>query len=122
MKKSSFLLILLALVQCTWAQTNGSASSDVVRTIEHPDFTALFTYDIEIPKVEFSKEQTTLYFDFSHYTGTTFSFRSSTYLVDEEGKRYRWDRKADFCGRVMRRGDAIPSRVAKAFSWTKGTM
>ena len=88
MKKSSFLLILLALVQCTWAQTNGSASSDVVRTIEHPDFTALFTYDIEIPKVEFGKKQTTLYFDFSHYTGTTFSFRSSTYLVDEEGKRY----------------------------------
>lgn len=88
MKKSSFILILLALVQCTWAQTNGSASSDVVRTIEHPDFTALFTYDIEIPKVEFGKKQTTLYFDFSHYTGTTFSFRSSTYLVDEEGKRY----------------------------------
>ena len=88
MKKSSFLLILLALVQCTWAQTNGSASSDVVRTIEHPDFTSLFTYDIEIPKVEFGKKQTTLYFDFSHYTGTTFSFRSSTYLVDEEGKCY----------------------------------
>ena len=88
MKKSSFILILLVLVQCTWAQTNGSASSDVVRTIEHPDFTALFTYDIEIPKVEFGKKQTTLYFDFSHYTGTTFSFRSSTYLVDEEGKCY----------------------------------
>ena len=88
MKKLSFILILIALVQCTWAQTNGSASSDVVRTIEHPDFTALFTYDIEIPKVEFGEEQTTLYFDFSHYTGTSFSFRSSTYLVDEEGKRY----------------------------------
>ena len=73
---------------CTWAQANGSASSDVVRTIEHPDFSALFTYDIEIPKVEFSKEQTTLYFDFSHYTGTAFGFRSSTYLVDEEGRRY----------------------------------
>ena len=88
MKKVSFILILLALVQCTWAQTNGSASSDVVRTIEHPDFNALFTYNIEIPKVEFGKEQTTLYFDFSHYTTTSFSFRSSTYLVDEEGKRY----------------------------------
>lgn len=88
MRKLSFILILLALVQCTWAQTNGSASSDVVRTIEHPDFNALFTYNIEIPKVEFGKEQTTLYFDFSHYTTTSFSFRSSTYLVDEEGKRY----------------------------------
>ena len=88
MKKLSFILILIALVQCTWAQTNGSASPDVVRTIEHPDFTALFTYDIEIPKVEFGEEQTTLYFDFSHYTGTSFSFRSSTYLVDEEGRRY----------------------------------
>ena len=88
MKKLSFILILMALVQSTWAQTNGSASSDVVKTIEHPDFTALFTYDLEISKVEFSKEQTTLYFDFSHYTGTSFSFRSSTYLVDEEGKRY----------------------------------
>ena len=88
MKKLSFILILIALVQCTWAQTNGSASPDVVRTIEHPDFTSLFTYDIEIPKVEFGEEQTTLYFDFSHYTGTSFSFRSSTYLVDEEGRRY----------------------------------
>ena len=88
MKKLSFILILMALVQSTWAQTNGSASSDVVKTIEHPDFTALFTYDLEISKVEFSKEQTTLYFDFSHYTGTSFSFRSSTYLVDEEGRRY----------------------------------
>ena len=88
MKKLLFILILLSLVQCTWAQSNGSASSDVVRTIEHPDFTSLFTYDIEIPKVEFGKEQTTLYFDFSHYTGTTFSFRSTTYLVDEEGRRY----------------------------------
>lgn len=88
MKKLSFILILIALVQCTWAQTNGSASPDVVRTIEHPDFTSLFTYDIEISKVEFGKEQTTLYFDFSHYTSTTFGFRSTTYLVDEEGKRY----------------------------------
>ena len=88
MRKLSFILILLALVQCTWAQTNGSTSSDVVKTIEHPDFTPLFTYDIEIPKVEFGKEQTTLYFDFSHYTGITFSFRSTTYLVDEEGRRY----------------------------------
>ena len=88
MKQLSFILILIALVQCTWAQTNGSASPDVVRTIEHPDFTALFTYDIEIPKVEFSKEQTTLYFDFSHYTTTSFGFRSTTYLVDEEGRRY----------------------------------
>ena len=88
MKQLSFILILIALVQCTWAQTNGSASPDVVRTIEHPDFTSLFTYDIEIPKVEFGEEQTTLYFDFSHYTGTSFSFRSSTYLVDEEGRRY----------------------------------
>ena len=71
MKQLSFILILIALVQCTWAQTNGSASPDVVRTIEHPDFTSLFTYDIEIPKVEFGEEQTTLYFDFSHYTGTS---------------------------------------------------
>jgi hypothetical protein len=88
MKKLSFILILIALVQCTWAQTNGSASPDVVRTIEHPDFSALFTFGIEISKVEFGEEQTTLYFDFSHYTGTSFSFRSSTYLVDEEGRRY----------------------------------
>ena len=88
MTKLSFILILMALVQSTWAQTNGSASSDVVKTIEHPDFTALFTYDIEISKVEFSKEQTTLYFDFSHYTTTSFGFRSTTYLMDEEGKRY----------------------------------
>ena len=73
---------------CTWAQTNGSASSDMVRTIEHPDFSALFTFGIEISKVEFGKEQTTLYFDFSHYTSTSFGFRSTTYLVDEEGKRY----------------------------------
>ena len=73
---------------CTWAQANGSASSDMVRTIEHPEFSALFTFGIEISKVEFGKEQTTLYFDFSHYTGTSFSFRSSTYLVDEEGRRY----------------------------------
>ena len=73
---------------CTWAQANGSASSDVVRTIEHPDFSALFTFGIEISKVEFGKEQTTLYFDFSHYTSTSFGFRSTTYLVDEEGKRY----------------------------------
>ena len=88
MTKLSFILILMALVQSTWAQTNGSASSDVVKTIEHPDFTALFTYDLEISKVEFSKEQTTLYFDFSHYTTTSFGFRSTTYLMDEEGKRY----------------------------------
>lgn len=88
MKKLSFILILLTLVQTAWGQVNTQVSSDVVRTIEHPDFTALFTYDIEIPKVEFGEEQTTLYFDFSHYTGTSFSFRSSTYLVDEEGRRY----------------------------------
>lgn len=88
MKKLSFILILLTLVQTAWGQVNTQVSSDVVRTIEHPDFTALFTYNIEIPKVEFGKEQTTLYFDFSHYTTTSFSFRSSTYLVDEEGKRY----------------------------------
>jgi hypothetical protein len=88
MKKLSFILILLTLVQTAWGQVNTQVSSDVVRTIEHPNFTALFTYDIEIPKVEFGKEQTTLYFDFSHYTTTSFSFRSSTYLVDEEGKRY----------------------------------
>ena len=88
MKKPSFILILLTLVQTAWGQVNTQVSSDVVRTIEHPDFTALFTYDIEIPKVEFGEEQTTLYFDFSHYTGTSFSFRSSTYLVDEEGRRY----------------------------------
>ena len=88
MKKLSFILILLTLVQTAWGQVNTQVSSDVVRTIEHPDFTALFTYDIEIPKVEFSKEQTTLYFDFSHYTTTSFGFRSTTYLVDEEGRRY----------------------------------
>ena len=88
MKKLSFILILLTLVQTAWGQVNTQVSSDVVRTIEHPDFTSLFTYDIEIPKVEFGEEQTTLYFDFSHYTGTSFSFRSSTYLVDEEGRRY----------------------------------
>ncbi len=88
MKQLSFILILLTLVQTAWGQVNTQVSSDVVRTIEHPDFTSLFTYDIEIPKVEFGEEQTTLYFDFSHYTGTSFSFRSSTYLVDEEGRRY----------------------------------
>lgn len=88
MKQLSFILILLTLVQTAWGQVNTQVSSDVVRTIEHPDFTALFTYDIEISKVEFGEEQTTLYFDFSHYTGTSFSFRSSTYLVDEEGRRY----------------------------------
>lgn len=88
MKKLSFILILLTLVQTAWGQVNTQVSSDVVKTIEHPDFTALFTYDLEISKVEFSKEQTTLYFDFSHYTTTSFGFRSTTYLVDEEGKRY----------------------------------
>lgn len=88
MKKLSFILILLTLVQTAWGQVNTQVSSDVVRTIEHPDFTALFTYDLEISKVEFSKEQTTLYFDFSHYTTTSFGFRSTTYLMDEEGKRY----------------------------------
>lgn len=88
MKKTIILLCAMLFSLCTWAQTNGSASSDVVRTIEHPDFSALFTFGIEISKVEFGKEQTTLYFDFSHYTSTTFGFRSTTYLVDEEGKRY----------------------------------
>ena len=34
MTKLSFILILMALVQSTWAQTNGSASSDVVKTID----------------------------------------------------------------------------------------
>ena len=88
MKKTIIILCAMLFSLCTWAQTNGSASSDVVRTIEHPDFSALFTFGIEISKVEFGKEQTTLYFDFSHYTSTTFGFRSTTYLVDEEGKRY----------------------------------
>ena len=88
MKKTIIILCAMLFSLCTWAQTNGSASSDVVRTIEHPDFNALFTFGIEISKVEFGKEQTTLYFDFSHYTSTTFGFRSTTYLVDEEGKRY----------------------------------
>ena len=88
MKKTIILLCAMLFSLCTWAQDNGSASSDVVRTIEHPDFSALFTFGIEISKVEFGKEQTTLYFDFSHYTSTTFGFRSTTYLVDEEGKRY----------------------------------
>ena len=67
MKKTIILLCAMLFSLCTWAQTNGSASSDVVRTIEHPDFSALFTFGIEISKVEFGKEQTTLYFDFSHY-------------------------------------------------------
>ena len=88
MKKTIILLCAMLFSLCTWAQTNGSASSDMVRTIEHPDFSALFTFGIEISKVEFGKEQTTLYFDFSHYTSTSFGFRSTTYLVDEEGKRY----------------------------------
>ena len=88
MKKLSFILMLMTLVQVAWGQENGQASTYVTRTIEHPDFTPLFTYDIEIPKVEFGEEQTTLYFNFSHYTGTAFSFRSSTYLMDEEGRRY----------------------------------
>ena len=88
MKKTIIILCAMLFSLCTWAQTNGSASSDVVRTIEHPDFSALFTFGIEISKVEFGKEQTTLYFDFSHYTSTNFGFRSTTYLVDEEGKRY----------------------------------
>ncbi len=88
MKKTIIILCAMLFSLCTWAQTNGSASSDVVRTIEHPDFSALFTFGIEISKVEFGKEQTTLYFDFSHYTSTSFGFRSTTYLVDEEGKRY----------------------------------
>ena len=88
MKKTIILLCAMLFSLCTWAQDNGSASSDVVRTIEHPDFSALFTFGIEISKVEFGKEQTTLYFDFSHYTSTTFGFRSTTYLMDEEGKRY----------------------------------
>ncbi len=88
MKKTIILLWAMLFSLCTWAQANGSASSDMVRTIEHPEFSALFTFGIEISKVEFGKEQTTLYFDFSHYTGTSFSFRSSTYLVDEEGRRY----------------------------------
>ena len=88
MKKLSFILILLTLVQVAWAQKNGRTSSDVVRIIENPDFTSLFTYGLEIRKVEFGKKQTTLYFDFSHCTSTTFRFLPSTYLVDEEGRRY----------------------------------
>ena len=88
MKKTIIILWAMLFSLCTWAQANGSASSEVVRTIEHPDFSALFTFGIEISKVEFGKEQTTLYFDFSHYTSTSFGFRSTTYLVDEEGKRY----------------------------------
>ena len=88
MKKTIIILWAMLFSLCTWAQANGSASSDVVRTIEHPEFSALFTFGIEISKVEFGKEQTTLYFDFSHYTSTTFGFRSTSYLVDEEGKRY----------------------------------
>lgn len=88
MKKTIIILWAMLFSLCTWAQANGSASSDMVRTIEHPEFSALFTFGIEISKVEFSKEQTTLYFDFSHYTSTSFGFRSTTYLVDEEGKRY----------------------------------
>lgn len=88
MKKLYFILILLTLVQVTWAQKNGRTSSDVVRTIENPDFTSLFTYGLEIRRVEFGKKQTTLYFDFSRCTSTTFSVRPSTYLVDEEGRRY----------------------------------
>lgn len=82
------LLLAFTGTNAVQAQTNWHVSSDVVRTIEHPDFSALFTFGIEISKVEFGKEQTTLYFDFSHYTSTTFGFRSTTYLVDEEGKRY----------------------------------
>ena len=58
MKKLSFILILMALVQSTWAQTNGSASSDVVKTIEHPDFTAFFTFGVGISKVEFFNNST----------------------------------------------------------------
>ena len=88
MKKLSFILILLTLVQTAWGQVNTQVSPDVVRTIEHPDFTALFTFGVEISKVEFGKEETTLYFDFSHYTSASFRFRSTTYLVDEEGRRY----------------------------------
>ena len=88
MKKTIIILWAMLFSLCTWAQANGSASSDMVRTIEHPEFSALFTFGIEISKVEFGKEQTTLYFDFSHYTSTSFGFRSTTYLVDEEGKRY----------------------------------
>ena len=79
MKKISLILIGVMATICTSANT---------RTIEYPDYTPLYADGVEIRRVEFEKKQTTLYFDFSQYTGTFFQFRPSTYLVDEGGHRF----------------------------------
>ena len=59
-----------------------------IPVIECPDYISLYADGVEIKRVEFGKKQTTLYFNFCHYTGKTFQFRPSTYLVDEKGQHY----------------------------------
>lgn len=78
MKIGVFLLSLMSAI-CTFAN---------IRVIENPSFVSLNADGVTITRVEFEKKQTTLHFHVEQNEGSSFQFRPSTYLVDEEGKRY----------------------------------
>lgn len=66
------------------------------RSIENPSFMSLNADGVTITRVEFEKNQTTLYFHIEYPEGHTFQFRPSTYLVDEAGIRHKIKGCADF--------------------------
>lgn len=84
MKQFISILILLLGIGNAFAQ-----SSREVRTIENPDFIPLFSENVDIRRVEFGKKETTLHFRLNYPEGSKFSFMPTTYLVDEDGKRYQ---------------------------------
>ena len=87
MKQFISILILLLGIGNAFAQ-----SSREVRTIENPDFIPLFSENVDIRRVEFGKKETTLHFRLNYPEGSKFSFMPTTYLVDEDGNRYRFKR------------------------------
>lgn len=83
MKKRKVFLatsLLLMVAICASASTH---------TIENPIYMSLNADAVNIKRVEFGKKHTTLYFHIKQKEGYSFQFRSSTYIVDEVGNRYK---------------------------------
>lgn len=80
MKNLITILMMQATALCCFAET---------RSIEKPDYMALFADGISIERAEFSDENTVLFFHAAGGEGSAVSFLPSTFLVDEQGNRYK---------------------------------
>ena len=80
MKHLVTILLLQAVTLCCLAET---------REIEHPEYMTLYADGISIERVELSDERTTLHFCATGKEDASVSFLPSTFLMDEQGNRYK---------------------------------